>query len=514
MKKFFGKIGKAFKKFFGFIGRGLKKFFKGVKKVAKKIWKTVTNKWLLKGSTTVILVALVIAGYVGVNWAVEKAKISDWDFTTNKLYSLSDATKKRLDELEDEITIQLINMGDYTYVTEYADKYQKASDKVKVEEIDDLESRVDLQTQYNISSTGNLIVVKNGEKEKTITTSDLTTYDYSTYETIDTTEEAITNAIMEVTIEEKPHIYVLSGKTYNQPESSLGIIANELIDEANEMDLLDILTEGSVPEDCSCLIITTLKKDIEELEKDKIIEYINNGGKLLILSSQGVLEVDTPNFDQVLAQYGITLGYGAILEQDSSKMLYNTPNMIVAEASASFMDDLDMRLKLFLVNPGKIEFADSEKLEELGVTYETIASTSEESFVRTKFDINSTSRTSQDSEEGSCIVGAHVTKEISDEKTSQLIIYSDETFASTSQLYIGQRATYAVYLYNNEDVVLNSVSHLTEREDTITIRKTDETENYTVTEQEDVVIKTIIFTVPVIVIVIGIGVWIYRRRKI
>lgn len=493
------------KKFFGKIGRAL-----------KKLWKIVTNKWLLKSSTTVILVAIVIAGYVGVNWAVKKAKISDWDFTTKKLYSLSDETKKRLGNLENEITIQLINMGEYTYVTEYADKYQKASDKVKVEEIDDLESRVDLQTKYNIGSTGNLIVVKNGEKEKTLTTSDLSTVDYSTYETIDTTEEAITNAIMEVTLDEKPHIYVLSGKTYNQPESSLGIIANELIDEANEMDLLDILTEGSVPEDCDCLIITTLKKDIEELEKDKIIEYINNGGKILILSSQGILDVDTPNFDEVLAQYGITLGYGAILEQDSGKMLYNTPNMIVAEANASFMSDLDMNLKLFLVNPGKIEFADSEKLEELGVTYETIASTSEKSFVRTKFDINSTSRTSQDSEEGSSIVGAHVTKKISDEKTSQLIIYSDETFASTSQLYIGQRATYAVYLYNNEDVVLNSVSHLTEREDTITIRKTDESENYedAVTEKEDVVIKTIIFTVPVIIIVIGIGVWIYRRRKI
>ena len=55
-------------------------------------------------------------------------------------------------------------MGDYSYVIEYADKYQKASDKVTVEEIDDLESRVDLQTKYNLKSTGNLIVVKNGEK--------------------------------------------------------------------------------------------------------------------------------------------------------------------------------------------------------------------------------------------------------------------------------------------------------------------------------------------------------------
>ena len=68
-------------------------------------------------------------------------------------------------------------------------------------------------------------------------------------------------------------------------------------------------------------------------------------------------------------------------------------------------------------------------------------------------------------------------------------------------------------LYNNEDVILNSISHLTEREDTISIRKTSENEKYSVTDQQDVIIRTIIFVVPIIIIFIGIAVWIYRRRK-
>lgn len=480
----------------------------------KKFFEMITNKWLRKGATTIILVAIVIACYIGLNWGVKQLKVEDLDFTTKNLYSLSDATKERLKELEDEIKIQVINMKDYDYVLEYVGKYQRASDKISVELINDLSTRVDLQTEYNIDTTSQLIVVKSGDKEKTVTTSDLYTYDYSTQKQIDTTEEALTNAIMEVTIDEKPHIYVLDGKAKNDPQQSLGIIANRLIDEANEIDLLDILTEGSIPEDCDCLIITTLKQDLSDLERDKILEYINNGGKLLILSSQNTLQVDTPNFDQILAQYGVSINHGVILEQDSSKTLYDTPNMILAQASATFMSEIDMALRLFLVNPGKIEFVDSAKLEELGVTYETIASTSEKSFVRTNLSQTSKTKAEGDSEEGSCIVGAHVTKKISDEKSSQLIIYSDETFASTSQLILGYQSIFAVYMYNNEDIALNSVSYLTEREDTITIRKTDEIENYTVTDQEDVIIKTIIFTVPILVIVIGIAVWIYRRRKV
>ena len=69
-------------------------------------------------------------------------------------------------------------------------------------------------------------------------------------------------------------------------------------------------------------------------------------------------------------------------------------------------------------------------------------------------------------------------------------------------------------MYNNKDIVLNSISHLTERDDTIIIRKTNESETYTVSDQEDVIIKTIIFVVPMIIIFIGIVVWIFRRRKV
>ena len=191
-------------------------------------------------------------------------------------------------------------------------------------------------------------------------------------------------------------------------------------------------------------------------------------------------------------------------------MLYDTPNMILADASASFMDELDAELQLFMVSPGKIEFADETKLTELGVTYEVLASTSEKSFVRTKFDISSQSRTNEDSAEGSNIVGALASKEIAEDKKSELIMFSDETFVTPTELpnigFIGK-------LYSNEDVVLNSISYLTQREDTITIRNDYETETFTVTDREDVIIQTIIFTVPIIIIIIGIGVWIYRKRK-
>ena len=480
----------------------------------KKLLGIIKNKWLIKGTTTLILVAIIIALYILLNWGVEKINLEDLDLTEKKLYSLSDETKDKISNLDTDITIQLINMGDYSYVVDYANKYTQVTDRIQVEEVGDLSSRVDLMTKYNLDSTDSLIVVKNGDKEKTLSIYDLYTIDYSTYEQIDTTEEAITNAIVEVTLDEKPKIYILTGSTYYETEQALATIISNLEEESNEVEYLDMLTTGSVPEDCDCLMITTLGKDITELERDKIIEYIQNGGNIMMLTSQNIVEDDTPNFDQVLAQYGISIGYGAIFEQDTSKMLQNAPEFVITEVNASFLQDIDMTLKMCFVDPGKIEFADEDKLTELGVEYETIAQTGDTSFVRTNFDLSSYTRTDEDSEEGSSIVGALVTKTISDDVKSELIIYSNEVCASNLQVPISnQYYMYAVDLHNNRDVILNSISHLTEREDTITIRKTGEYEQYTVTEQEDTIIKTIIFLLPVLIIGVGIVVWQVRRRK-
>ena len=370
-----------------------------------KFFEIIKNKWLIKGTTTLLLVAIVIACYVLINFGVSKLKIEDIDCTEKKLYSLSDETKSKMANLDKDITIQLINMKDVNYVIEYANKYPAISKKINVEEITDLSSRVDLQTKYNIKGTDSLIVVKSGEKEKTLELDDLTTIDYTTGSYIDKTEESITNAIVEVTIDKKPHVYVLTGKSYYNAEQALSLIISELQNESNDVDPIDILTKGEIPEDCSCLVITTLGQDLSELERDKILDYINNGGRILMLTSQNMLDIDTPNFNKILEQYGVTFGYGALLEQDGSKMLSNSPNLIIENANASFMSKLDMRLQMCLINAGKIELSDDAKLEELGVTYEIIAETSDKAFIRKDFTTSSSSRTEKDEAEGSAIIG-------------------------------------------------------------------------------------------------------------
>ena len=95
---------------------------------------------------------------------------------------------------------------------------------------------------------------------------------------------------------------------------------------------------------------------------------------------------------------------------------------------------------------------------------------------------------------------------------SKLVIYGENYFISDYQL--SQNSQYgAIQLAYNRDLVLNSIAYLTDREEDITARKDTGTVTYTATEQQDTIIRVIIFAVPALIIVVGIIVWQVRRRK-
>ncbi len=481
-----------------------------IKKCFNKFVEFLSKKWLVNGATTILLVAIIIAIYLGVTMLLDKVTLPEIDLTSEKIYSLSDETKSKVGALDKDVTITLINYKDNADLIK---KYEGLNKKIKIVEIDDLTSRSDLMSKYSLSEDSSLIIVDSGEKETILTSSDLVTYDFSTNKEVDKTEEAVTNAIVDVTSEVKPKIYFLSSHTMYQT-SDFTIIMQTLKDDANEIDTVDLLTAGRVPEDCDCLVITTLKSDITESEKDYIINYINNGGKLLLLCGANMSNVDLTNFNQVLAVYGVTIENGVIYEGNTNNMLSVYPKAIVEEVeSNSTTKNMNMNLKVAFKDAAPITVtSDEEKIEELGVEYETLLTTTSLSFVRTNLNITFPSKTSEDGDTMSYKIGVLVTKKIDDEKTSKLILYSNDIFAKNSYV-IGEYSYYMPYVYNNQDIVANAVAYLNEREDTITIRKKYDSVTFTYTDAQNSIVKAIIFGVPVLIIIIGILVWIARRKK-
>lgn len=483
----------------------------------KKIIEIIKKKWLRDTFLTILLIAIIFAIYFGANYGIKKLNLSDIDLTTDKIYSISESTKTKISGIDEKVTIQLINLSNYLYLVDFSNKYTQVNDNIVVQEISDLASRADLMNKYSLTSSDSLIVIKTDEREETLTLYDLYTYDYTTYEEIDLTEEAITNAIVGVTIEEKPNIYFLEGHNY-YTEQYFTTIKNAIKSEANNVNTLNILVKGQIPEDCDCLVITTLKEDITDLERDKIIEYINKGGKILLLTDPNIMGATLTNYKKVLDVYGITVSDAILLEQDETKMMAGFPEFILSEISAGtpITQNINMNMNICVIDAGRIEFKDDETLSNLGVTYKTIATTSDSAFLRSDLQITSLNKTNKDTDAGNSIIGALATKTLENGEKAELIIFSNALFATDQQIPLDQNYyyyTYAVTTANNEDVVLNSVAYLTERTDTITIRKNHDSVNYTVTESQNRIILIIIFAVPVLIIVAGIIIWQIRKRK-
>ena len=483
-----------------------------VKRFFKKIGEILRKKWLVDGTKTLILVAIIVLLYIGVNILLEKVVLPEIDCTQDKMYSLSDESKDKLGNLDKEVTITLINYGSNTSFINFVERYTTINDNIKLERIDDLSSRTDLMNEYSLQTTDSLVLITCGDKEKEVTENDMYTFDYSTYQSIDTTEEAITNAILDVTTEEKPKVYFMSNHLAYDV-NYFSSIMKTMKDEANEVETIDLFANGGIPEDCDCLVISTLKEDITEQERDNLINYINNGGKLLLMCGPNITGANLSNFQAVLDLYGVSISNGVVFEGESSNMIAGYPDFIIETTqSTSLTQNLNMSMNICLLDAGEITF-NEDKLEDLGVEYEILAKTSEKSFVRTDVTQNTASRTDKDGEEKSSTVAAIATKKIDDSKTSKLVIFSNELFAMDMPVQISGYQMYTVSLYNNSDMILNSVSFLNEREDTITIRKTSEQVNYTVSELQNNIIMAIIFTIPVLIIILGIVVWLRRRRK-
>lgn len=491
-------------------------------KKENKVWRAMKNRIFKDSTLTFLLIVAVIAAYVAINMGIKALDITDIDLTKEKFYSLSEESKKQIKNVEQEIEIYVFGYEENSSVVDLIKQYAKYKENIKYEVVS-TETRQDIAQKYDVSSTdesNGTIVIANGDRKVKVSATDLYSYDYNTYETVDLTEQKLTNSILAVTLDNAPKIYFLTGHGEYTLKDYMTTLNTKLKGEVNEVESLDLLVSNKIPDDCQALVIVSPTTDFTDYETDIITGYINNGGDILWLSDYSTSGTLT-NVNKILNMYGIDLANnGIILEQDKSAMLMQTPNLILPNLSSEseITRPIVSGGKVLLFNSGKIDIKSNEELENLGVDVTKLLTTTDSAIFRTDLSNSSTSPSSGE-EAKEYVVGALASKTISNDnesentKKSNLVIYANAIFAIDYPIQISNQAAYAIDFYNNQDLILNSISYLTERTDTITIRKTYTSVPYTATASQDIVVRLIIFIVPLVIIAIGIVVWVIRKRR-
>lgn len=497
-----------------------------------------SNKKMAKHTIiTIVIFAIIIALYIELNILIDKFNISDIDLTESKLYSITDNTKERISSINKKVKIQIINFNEYLYASNISNsvnvikKYTDINSNITVEETN--------SNDYGIPC----ITVSCDNNIEIISLDDLYTYEYSTdtytEEDFDVTEELITNAILNVTLEEKNKVYMyITHSSYKENITAcFSVLNNKIKEELNDIYYLDLSEAENIPGDCSCLIIPAIKEDITEQEKEKIINYINKGGNILLMQeAYGILNVDVPNFKEILNLYGFSISDGVILENSSDNMISGIPEYIVPEINynSTIGKNLDKNSKISLIDAGKIEFKDEETLKQLNVSYEIISQVSNTAYYRSDLSNKEYMKSDSDEEASNAIVSALIKKQIDENNYSELIVFSNSVFATNAievqdsngnssvinLIYIPDilnkekiSRSSAININNNQEILENSIKYLSNNTDSLILRKKYYNNIPTLNLLKSSTIVELLFGLPMIIIFIGYIVWRMRRNK-
>ncbi len=276
------------------------------------------KKNLRHGTYSMGVVAVFVAILVVVNLLIQElpSKFREIDLSTQKMYSIGDQTKKLLKNLDKDVTLYYIAQSgsESSDIEKLLERYEESSDHVKVEKKDPAVNPK-FTSQYTTEGVNNnSVIVVSGDKNKVVDYNSMyeTSVNYQTYSSEVTGfdgEGQLTSAINYVTSDNMPVMYTLEG----HDESTMSESLKDMIQKANiDIQSLNLLTMDTVPEDADCLFIFAPAKDISEDEAQKIISYLENGGKALIVSNYTGDEM--PNFASVLENYGVKTVDGIILE--------------------------------------------------------------------------------------------------------------------------------------------------------------------------------------------------------
>ncbi len=476
----------------------------------KKLIGTISKKHIKNGSYTMVMSVIFIAVVIVINMIVSTipSKYSEIDISSQKLYSIGDETKKMLKDLEKDVTIyQIAQSGsEDENISNLLKKYEDESKHIKVEQKDPVVNPKFVSQYTSDDLSANSLIVVCGDRNKVIDYNNIyeTSVDYQTYSSQTTGfdgEGQITSAIGYVTSENLPALYTVEGHGEKDMDSSI----KEDIEKAN-MDIksLNLLTEGSVPDDADCLFIDSPSTDFSSDEKDAIIEYLENGGKAIIFSDYTT--EDMPNFDAILENYGVQRTEGVVFEGDNQHYAMQMPYYLVPTINSTDASSETASAGYYVLAPyaqGIKQLDDVRDTVKIG----SILTTSDQAYSKT--DLNSNTIEKEDGDvEGPFDLGVSITESLDDDKETQIVYYSTSNLmdSQTNQMVSG----------GNEKLIMESLKWMTDTEESASVSipsKSLEVSYLTITDYDAAFWKICtIALIPGIFLVIGFVVWIKRRK--
>lgn len=414
------------------------------------------RSWFARRSTRYgmnvgLMVLIVFAILVVVELFSKERFHAQIDTTKNRRYSLAPQTIKVLEGLKEPVKIYAFYQEadpSRTAAEDLLNLYRtKSGKKVEWEFVDP--DRFPMKAQQYKVNTYNSLVLERGERFEKIYIAE---------------EEKITNALVKITREEKPLVYVLQGHGEHGLESvqkdGYSEAKKAMESEHYEVKPLVLAREPQVPPDATVVLVAGPQKELQKEEWSALKAYVNGGGKLMLLLDPQA----APGAGDFLSQYGLLLDDDTIVDRNSRLLGgdYLVPPIVEYESHPITRDFRQSPYLAYLPMARSVRVA--EKLPD-GVSAEVLARTGPGSWGEKDLERLRRGEAELNSEDlqGPLPVAAVATVQTQDtRKKGRILVVGDSDFISNAAIDPNRSA--------NQDFFLNGLNWLAEQEDLISIR--------------------------------------------
>lgn len=281
--------------------------------------------------TAVVLVATILLNVV-VSLMSDKLPGMSIDLTSKGAFQLSETSIKLAQNVKKDLKITFLDDKQsyrskassntyYAQVMAIAEEYGKYNNKISAEYVSIVDNP-NLENKYPQETlSADNIIVSCGDKYRILDQYDIFNVKsyYSTYSYIASSkaEEAFDGAILAVTSTESTKLAIVEDNSTEDFTYFKNIL------EQNNYELVSVkLEQEDIPKDAKMLIVFTPEKDFSKTAAKKIRTYLENnkeyGKNMLYIPSSKTYK--TPNLDEVLSDWGITVGDGLAYELESSSV--------------------------------------------------------------------------------------------------------------------------------------------------------------------------------------------------
>ena len=442
------------------------------------------------GTNTTILTIAVLAILVVVNF-VGFRHHKRFDLTTEKLFTLSDQTKKVVGGLQKDVSIVRFDKARNAAVDDQMAEYTNLSRHLKFQNIDP-QQKPEVAQEYGATRMGDLMVASGTHKERLEPSAEG-----------GISEEDLTRAILKVTQGSVKTVCLVSGhgeKSLSESgENGFSHVDGGLKGQNYATKAINLVSEKGVAPDCSVVVVAGPTQEFFPQETEMLGKYLQGAGKLLIL----VDPQTDPKLGEIFNAWNTSVGNNVVIDASGVGSLFGAGPAIplVTTFGQSPITKNFTGMMTFFPLARTVSIADKSKTDPPIVE---LLKTSPRSFTipnlkqgqqEVKYDPKTGTL-------GPLSLGVAASRKSAGGE-ARLVVIGNSEFAANP--YLGQQ--------KNGDLFYNTINWLAEDENLISIRPKSQTNRrVTLTQGQSSALTWLdLIFLPGIVILSGVYIW-WKRR--